>query len=131
VQQDADSLTAETYFVNSADGLHVPPKAVGFDSYTRCLVRSRMATRTIRSLILTGYALGVHCQCGRYTNLSTSDLRALPVPLSLPARDLIARLTCKKCRRRGMAEARTHSEHQPFSPGFNTRPITAPQLMAR
>jgi hypothetical protein len=88
-----------------------------------------MATSTIRSLILTGYGLSLHCPCGRHSNMSTADLRTLP--LGMAVCDLVARLTCKKCRRRGIVQARMSTEHAPFSPGFNTRPVTAPQLLAR
>jgi len=58
-------------------------------------------------------------------------MRAHKLPMDLLAPDLLARLTCRKCRRRGTVEARLSTEHAPFSPGFNTRPITAPQLWAR
>jgi len=77
-------------------------------------------TRTIRSLILNGYGLSLHCPCGRYSNLSTADLRSLP--FALPVHELVARLTCKKCARRGTVEARLSTEHAPFSPGFNLAP---------
>ena len=88
-----------------------------------------MATRTVRSLILNGYSLGLHCACGRYVSLSTADLRAFP--LGMPVEELVARLVCKKCRRRGAIEARISNEHEPFSPGYTKHPITAPQLLAK
>lgn len=89
-----------------------------------------MATSTIRSLILNGYGLHLHCKCGRAASLSTADMRSHNLPMELSAADLVARLTCKKCRRRGTVEARVSSEHAPFSPGYNRRPVTAPQLLA-
>jgi len=58
-------------------------------------------------------------------------MRMHNLPMDLLAPDLLARLTCKKCRRRGTVEARMSSEHAPFSPGFNRRTVTAPQLLAR
>jgi hypothetical protein len=63
-----------------------------------------MASNTTGNLIREGYGLNLYCRCGRHAAMSTTDMRKLPQDLSVP--DLLARLKCKKCGRRGMAEAR-------------------------